>query len=655
MNLGIAYNVFDGLELLEGSIKSVRNCVDYIVVVYSTISNFKNQSNIDVKKFVTELLDKKLISNVGGDFTKDSINEIANEGDDSGYVSQGTILRNAWRHNIKHGTFQDSDITQDIDKIDNKKSGMKLVSDEGSKDDLYTIHNQKIKYHKGYIPTKDDSGIEYNRGVNHYEVLPSMSDDEIRLRSDINSKTGEKILRISSVSDKHEYTNKILEHKDRYNDLKLGVKTAVEKELLPLNTEVQTWETSFGKIGTVGDFIERDNNSKQYKLPDGKEVVIKDKNNVPTKKIIWDTYKNIPDDKNIPIVFETKEQYLKEYIKNQEIKHNHDFPKQQENEYIKKELVDMKDISARYTTKKNKYIEPRTVFFTDLNWTPKSFSDTAKHETGHEIYERNKNIKQDWKSVNKNNSPTLYGTTDKEEDFADSYKLYKNGTLKDKKRKKIIRDNVSHDDIHWGRRPNRMEKMEWERYKNMQNKATQKGYENNINPRYKMNTILKYNNEIKKLDKVNSIFHDDEWRRKYNGQIRTALKAQGYNDDDVDGYIENKTRAEIETANYFAQQLKHGDSELSKMFQKNTEDLDYISDDEGYKRYKNYNEFNKTIGYKQVKSIERDEDKDNDEQDIESDDDSNNMNNQMPQDKFKVLGNQGLTNIQHNLKTKRLI
>ena len=40
IKLGVAYNVFDGEELLEASIKSIRNCVDYICVVYQEISNF---------------------------------------------------------------------------------------------------------------------------------------------------------------------------------------------------------------------------------------------------------------------------------------------------------------------------------------------------------------------------------------------------------------------------------------------------------------------------------------------------------------------------------------------------------------------------------------------------------------------------------------
>jgi len=39
MKIGVTYNIFNGEELLEGSIKSIRDSVDFIGVVYQTISN----------------------------------------------------------------------------------------------------------------------------------------------------------------------------------------------------------------------------------------------------------------------------------------------------------------------------------------------------------------------------------------------------------------------------------------------------------------------------------------------------------------------------------------------------------------------------------------------------------------------------------------
>lgn len=40
MKLGVSYTIFDGFELLEGSIKQIRDRVDYISVIYQKISNF---------------------------------------------------------------------------------------------------------------------------------------------------------------------------------------------------------------------------------------------------------------------------------------------------------------------------------------------------------------------------------------------------------------------------------------------------------------------------------------------------------------------------------------------------------------------------------------------------------------------------------------
>lgn len=61
MKLGIAYNVWDGEELLESSIKSVRDNVDYISVVYQTESNFGNPCSEELVSILEDLKDNGLI------------------------------------------------------------------------------------------------------------------------------------------------------------------------------------------------------------------------------------------------------------------------------------------------------------------------------------------------------------------------------------------------------------------------------------------------------------------------------------------------------------------------------------------------------------------------------------------------------------------
>jgi hypothetical protein len=60
MKLIAIYSVFDGEELLEFSIKSIKNCVDFVYVIYQTTSNF-GIFNENLENKIIELKDKKLI------------------------------------------------------------------------------------------------------------------------------------------------------------------------------------------------------------------------------------------------------------------------------------------------------------------------------------------------------------------------------------------------------------------------------------------------------------------------------------------------------------------------------------------------------------------------------------------------------------------
>jgi hypothetical protein len=64
MKLGISYNVFDGEELLEGSIKQIRSCVDYVSVVCQTTSNFGKPCSEDLIPLLKKLKKEKLIDEV---------------------------------------------------------------------------------------------------------------------------------------------------------------------------------------------------------------------------------------------------------------------------------------------------------------------------------------------------------------------------------------------------------------------------------------------------------------------------------------------------------------------------------------------------------------------------------------------------------------
>jgi hypothetical protein len=59
--LGASYNLFDGEELLEGSIKQIRQHVDYVTVVYQTVSNFGNPCNSELVPLLDKLKSEGLI------------------------------------------------------------------------------------------------------------------------------------------------------------------------------------------------------------------------------------------------------------------------------------------------------------------------------------------------------------------------------------------------------------------------------------------------------------------------------------------------------------------------------------------------------------------------------------------------------------------
>lgn len=62
--LGITYNVFDGVEFLPASVRSVRKRAGYINVVYQTISNFGEQAPSEDIKILEKLKSEKLIDKI---------------------------------------------------------------------------------------------------------------------------------------------------------------------------------------------------------------------------------------------------------------------------------------------------------------------------------------------------------------------------------------------------------------------------------------------------------------------------------------------------------------------------------------------------------------------------------------------------------------
>lgn len=61
MKLGLSYNVFDGEELLESSIRVMRPYVEHVVVVYQTTSNFGNPCRPGLERLLEKLIERKFV------------------------------------------------------------------------------------------------------------------------------------------------------------------------------------------------------------------------------------------------------------------------------------------------------------------------------------------------------------------------------------------------------------------------------------------------------------------------------------------------------------------------------------------------------------------------------------------------------------------
>jgi hypothetical protein len=64
MKLGLSYNLFDGEELLEYSIKPIRDSVDYISVVYQLVSNHGNPCSENLENLLLDLKNRGLIDEI---------------------------------------------------------------------------------------------------------------------------------------------------------------------------------------------------------------------------------------------------------------------------------------------------------------------------------------------------------------------------------------------------------------------------------------------------------------------------------------------------------------------------------------------------------------------------------------------------------------
>jgi hypothetical protein len=136
MKVGISYNVFDGEELLEPSIKSIRDNVDYISVVYQTVSNFGNPCDEGLVPLLEKLKEDGLI---------DEMFEYVPKVNKGGHFNE-TTKRNIGLY-LSEGGGCDYHMAMDTDEFytDEQFKYMKKTMEEGNYD---SSASQMVTYYK---------------------------------------------------------------------------------------------------------------------------------------------------------------------------------------------------------------------------------------------------------------------------------------------------------------------------------------------------------------------------------------------------------------------------------------------------------------------------------------------------------------------------
>lgn len=155
MRLGVSYTVFDGVELLESSIKQIREYVDFIQVVYQRTSWFgKNVSQNEIS-ILHSLKTSKLIDSLDifTDFKALPIVSPANIKISKSYETNkrqfglATCLKNGCTH------FISMDVDEFYDPVQFKEAKSLIISNGFTSTACRFINYVNLPiYHRGYSP-----------------------------------------------------------------------------------------------------------------------------------------------------------------------------------------------------------------------------------------------------------------------------------------------------------------------------------------------------------------------------------------------------------------------------------------------------------------------------------------------------------------------
>jgi hypothetical protein len=169
MKLGVSYNVFDGEELLEGSIRYIRDQVDYISAVYQTSAWFGAKASDNLLKTLNHLLDKKYIDEICEYHSEIVIDEDATKAHMQQLDKRNVGLEMSKKNGCTHHMTIDVDEFYLPDQFRYMKNYMDTENFQACalqhlqyyKDSIYMIYPPEGEYIIGIFKIQDDMKFVY--------------------------------------------------------------------------------------------------------------------------------------------------------------------------------------------------------------------------------------------------------------------------------------------------------------------------------------------------------------------------------------------------------------------------------------------------------------------------------------------------------------
>lgn len=169
MKLGVSYNLFDGEELLESSIRCVREHVDYVSVVYQTVSNYGQACTADLVDTLIGLKRNRLVDELY-EYTPQTFSRDKNNASYNELEKRNVGLNMSRRNGCTHHMSMDCDEFYVPEQFEYMK---KVIAEHGYesaacqyqnyyKDSIYLLN---ASYGNAYVSTiykiNDDTAFTY--------------------------------------------------------------------------------------------------------------------------------------------------------------------------------------------------------------------------------------------------------------------------------------------------------------------------------------------------------------------------------------------------------------------------------------------------------------------------------------------------------------